>query len=139
MSWLIFGILASISYWFYNFFTKLAWEKVDSILALLVFSAATFLFAVVVYLFSIDKVNFVVSKNRIRPILAWVLWGSAEIFYLKMFAKWAPLAIWNPLVVWWTVVLATILGIIILRENITLPKIAGILLCLAGIALLAKG
>jgi len=72
------------------------------------------------------------------PIMAGLFTGIAEIFYLSMFSKNAPLTIGNPLVVGGTVAVAVILGMFILREPINIVKVAGIGLVIVGLVLLSR-
>ena len=79
------------------------------------------------------------KKTIIFPILAGISVGIAEIFYLFMFSKNAPITIGNPLVVGGTVVVAITLGLIVLKEPLNTAKIAGIFLTLTGLIILARG
>jgi transporter family protein len=73
------------------------------------------------------------------PILAGVFTAIAEILYLTMFSKGAPLGIGNPLVVGGTVVVAVLLGAFLLKDSITWVSELGIATIIIGIILLSRG
>jgi multidrug transporter EmrE-like cation transporter len=64
--------------------------------------------------------------------------GIAEIFYLFMYTKDAPLNIGTPLVVGLTIVVAVLLGVIILKESLDINKVIGICLTIIGLLFLMK-
>jgi uncharacterized membrane protein len=68
--------------------------------------------------------------------LAGVAIGFATIFFIKMFATGTNLSIGVPLVRIGIVLLASILGIVLLKEGVNLRYWAGFLLSLAGLYLL---
>lgn len=138
MNWILFWILAAVSYWWYNFFTKYAWERLNPTLALVLLTLTTLTFSLILFFLSKDTISLKVSKDWIWPILAWILAWIAEIFYLKMYANWAPLALGNPMVVWWTIVVATILWILIIKEDINIIKWLWIIMILFWILLIIK-
>ncbi len=140
MNWLIFAILSALSFGFYNFFTKLSADKFSPAVAIMVLTGTAFLVSLVTVLalqLTGHPLNF--SKNWIiLPILAGLFAGAAEISYVFMFAKNAPLSIGNPLVVGGTIIVAVALGIIFLKEPLSAIKTAGIALTLGGLLLLAR-
>lgn len=140
MEWLIFGILSAVSFGFYNFFTKLASDKFSFSIVLMLTSGVAFLVAIITtIILKFNGSSLVFSKNYLTfPILAGLFTGFAEIFYILMFSKNAPLSIGNPLVVGGTVAVAVILGVLILREPINIFKIVGIILTIIGLIFLAK-
>ncbi len=141
MHWLTFAILAATSFGFYNFFTKLASDKLSPTIALMIITGTSFVVALVatlVFKFTGQSLSF--SKNDILfPILAGLFSGVAEILFLFMFSKNAPLSLGNPIVVGGTIVVAVILGLLILREPLNIVKVSGIVVTLIGLALLARG
>jgi bacterial/archaeal transporter family protein len=140
MSWLIFALLATVGFGVYNFFTKISADKLSAPVALVVITGSAFLVAligVLIFKFSGQDVSF--SGNAlIFPIFAGVSTGIAELFYLLMFVNKAPLIIGNPLVVGGTVLVALILGMIFLKEHISIVSGMGVFFVLMGIVLLTK-
>jgi uncharacterized membrane protein len=141
MNWITFAILAASSFGFYNFFTKLAADKLSPTIALMFIAGASFLVATVsTIVFKASGQELTFSKGAIYlPILAGVFTGIAEIFYLFMFTKNAPLNIGGPVVIGITILVTVLLGLIVLKEPLNAAKIAGICLTMAGVVLLARG
>jgi bacterial/archaeal transporter family protein len=141
MGWIQFAILATISFGFYNFFTKLSADKLSPPVAFAIMAATALIVALIgIAFYKIAGMELVFTKEKlIFPVLAGVSTGLAEIFYLSMFAKDAPLAIGNPFVVGGTIIVAIVLGLLILKEPIGLYKGIGILVTLIGIVILSKG
>ena len=141
MNWLVYAILAAVSFGFYNFFTKVSADKFSPAVANLFIAGFSFTVAVVSIMYiKISGQSLIFSKSYIiLPIVAGIFAGVAELFYLSMYTKNAPITIGNPLVVGGTIVIAVILGMIILKEPINATKIAGIVLVLTGLVFLMRG
>jgi bacterial/archaeal transporter family protein len=140
MNWLLYAILAASSFGFYNFFTKISADKFSPALANIFIAGTSLLVAVIstIYLKMSGQSLTFTKGSLILPIMAGLFTGVAEIFYLSMYSKNAPIAVGNPLVVGGTIVIAVILGIIILKELMSAAKIAGIIFVIAGLALLTR-
>jgi len=140
MNWLTFAILAATSFGFYNFFTKLSASKLSPTIALMIITGTAFVVALISTLsFKLAGHTLTFSKNALLfPILAGIFTGIAEIFYLFMFTKNAPLNVGNPLVVGGTIVAAVLLSLLILKEPLTTTKIAGILVTIIGLVILSR-
>ncbi len=141
MNWLVFALLATITYGFYNFFTKLSADKLSPSIALMFVGVASCIVALVSIIFSkISGQPLVFSRGALLfPLLAGLFAGIAEIFYLTMFSKGAPLSIGNPLVVGGTVIISVVLGLILLKEPLNGIRITGIIITLVGLVILARG
>lgn len=120
MNWITFAILAATSFGFYNFFTKIAADKLSPTIALMFIAGATFLVATISTIgFKISGQELTFSKNVIWfPILAGIFAGIAEIFYLYMFTKNAPLNVGAPLVIGITIIATVLLGLIFFKRAI---------------------
>ena len=141
MNWLVFALLATVTYGFYNFFTKLSADKLSPAIALIFVGIASFIVGLASIGFSkILGQPILFSRNALLfPLLAGLFAGVAEIFYLTMFSKGAPLSIGNPLVVGGTVIISAVLGLLLLKEPLNAIKIGGIALTLIGLVILARG
>lgn len=141
MNWITFAILAGTSFGFYNFFVKLASDKLSPTIALMFIAGSSFLIATVsTILFKVSGQQLTFSKGAIWfPIFAGVFTGIAEILYLFMFAKNAPLNIGAPLVIGLTSIIAVLLGLIFLKEPLSAAKIVGICVTIVGLVILARG
>jgi len=140
MNWLTYAILAASTFGFYNFFTKISADKFSPALANMFIAGASLLVAIIstIYLKMSGQSLVFTKSSLLLPIVAGLFAGAAEIFYLSMYSKNAPISIGNPLVVGGTIVIAVILGIIILREPISAAKIAGIIVVLVGLVILGR-
>jgi transporter family protein len=141
MNWITLAILAATSFGFYNFFMKLTADKLGPTIALMFIAGTSFIVALISTLvLKVSGQPLSLSKNVILlPILAGLFTGVAEILYLSMFAKNAPITIGTPFVVGGTVLLAVVLGLIFLKEPLNAAKTAGIVLTLIGLIILARG
>jgi len=140
MNWLILAILSATTFGFYNFFTKLSADKLSPIIAAVFITGASFAIAVIAMItLKISGQAITFNKNMLLfPILAGVFAGVADVLYLFMFSSGAPITIGNPIVVGGTVFVAVVLGLVILREPLTVIKGIGIILVLIGLVLLAR-
>jgi bacterial/archaeal transporter family protein len=140
MNWLAYAILAASSFGFYNFFTKISADKFSPALANIFIAGTSLLVAIIstIYLKMSGQSLTFTKGSLILPIMAGLFTGAAEIFYLSMYSKNAPITVGNPLVVGGTIVIAVILGIIILKEPMSAAKIAGIIFVITGLVLLTR-
>ena len=65
--------------------------------------------------------------------------GVAEILAFTVFGRGVPAAVGTPVVVGGSVLLTALLGLAVLRESQSVPQVGGLVLIVAGIALLARG
>ncbi|GAA4356906.1 hypothetical protein GCM10023185_21200 [Hymenobacter saemangeumensis] len=65
--------------------------------------------------------------------------GLAEILTFIVFRRGVPSSVGTPVIVGGSVLLTALLGLLLLREALSWPQAAGLLLIVAGIALLARG
>lgn len=140
MGWMVYGILAAVCFGSYNFFAKLSADKFSPTIGLLFLTATSFSVALVATLyFKLAGRPLVFTKADISlPLLAGLSTGLAEIFYLFMFSKNAPLGFGTALVIGGTAIVAAILGMIFLKEPIDLVKISGFVLVIGGLYFLSK-
>lgn len=140
MNWITFAILAMSSFGFYNYFVKLSADKLSPTIALMFIAGTSFLVATVATLaFKLTGQSLTFNRSAVSlPILAGLCTGVAEIFYLFMFTKSPSLSIGAPFVVGGTILVASILGIVILKEPLNVVKVAGIVLTLVGLIILTR-
>lgn len=140
MNWLLYAILAAFSFGFYNFFSKISADKFSPAIATMLISGTSFLVASIatIYFKVSDQVLTFTKSSLILPILAGIFAGAAELFYMFMYSKNAPITIGNPLVVGGTTIIAIILGIIILKEPMSAMKITGLIFSFIGLIILAR-
>lgn len=138
--WLFYGTLAALSFGLYNLFAKLAAGKFSPTIALLIINGSSFIVALVAtfILKTAGRPLTFTAQSLLLPILAGVATGLAEICYYLMYTKHAELGIGTTYVTGGTVITATILGFIILREPINTTKAVGLLFVLLGLFMIAK-
>jgi len=139
-SGIFFALLSAISFGVYNFLSKLTSEKFNAVFAIVIISGASF--AVSLFIAFVMKMNgqtFEYSKTTLwLPALTGVTVVLAEIAYLIAFQKGLALSIGNPLVIGGTTLVAVLLGVFALGEQLTAIKFFAIGLIFAGLALIAK-
>lgn len=140
MNWITFAILAAIGFGFYDYFVRLSSESLSPTIALMILAASAFCvaaFATFILMITGHALSFPRGSIHL-PILAGLFTGVADILYLLMFAKNPSLSIGAPFVVGGTVLVATLLGIVILKEPLNVVKVAGIVLTLVGLIILTR-
>lgn len=65
--------------------------------------------------------------------------GLAEILTFVVFQRGVPASVGTPVIVGGSVLLTALLGLAVLRESLSPPQVGGLVLIVAGIALLARG
>ena len=65
--------------------------------------------------------------------------GLAEILTFIIFQRGVPASVGTPVIVGGSVLLTAVLGLLVARETLSGAQVAGLLLIVAGIALLARG
>lgn len=139
MNWLIFAILTILSYSVFDFFVKLSSDKIHSGLGGLIINVVSALVLLAFTLFSKLKGENVFEAKPggwLYSVLAGVTVGLATIFFLKMFSTGTNLSLGVPLVRIGMVVLASIFGVVLLKEGFNLKYLIGFALSLIGLYLL---
>lgn len=141
MNWVVFAFLTAASYGFFNFFMKLSGPKFSPTVANIFIAGTSLLIAVISTLYlKFTGHDLIFTRENIKlPILAGVFTCLGEIFYLMMFSKQAPITIGYPMVVGGAALVVLVLGFIVLKEPLSLFKIAGIVCMLAGLIFLSRG
>ena len=141
MPWLPLALLTAFCLALYNFFIKLASAHLPAAVG-----------AVVLQLVAAGLGAVWLLKLKLQgqplPITTTGLWlaalaglgvGLAEILTFVVFSRGVPSSVGTPVIVGGSVLLTAGLGLIVARETLTLPQGLGLLLIIAGIALLARG
>lgn len=139
MGWLGFAFLTIIFYAIFDFFLKLSSERIHGGLGgfLINFTAAIVLLVfIAIAKIKGEQIPLPRSGGVLYSLLAGLAIGMATIFFMKMFAVGVNLSIGIPLVRIGIVLLASLIGVFILKEDITLKYVAGFILALVGLYLL---
>jgi transporter family protein len=141
MNWLPLALLTALCLAFYNFFIKLASEHLPPAVGAVVLQlVAAALGAAWLLKLKLQGQSVAMSgKGLGLAALAGVGVGLAEILTFVVFQRGVNSSVGTPVIVGGSVLLTALLGLVVLREALTLPQAAGLLLVVVGIALLARG
>ncbi|RAK70115.1 EamA family transporter [Hymenobacter edaphi] len=141
MPWLVLALLTALALAFYNFFIKLAADHVPAAVGAVVLQlvAAALGAAWLLRLKLQGQPLPVTSKGLWLAALAGLGVGLGEILTFVVFSRGVPSSVGTPVIVGGSVLLTAVLGLVVLREALTLPQALGLLLIVGGIALLARG
>ena len=137
MNWLLLALLTAFCLALYNFFIKLAAGYLSPAVGAVVLQmvAAALGAAWLLKLKLQGQPLSVTGRGLALAALAGLGVGLAEILTFVVFQRGVSSSVGTPIIVGGSVLLTALLGLVVLRETITLPQVGG----LAGIALLARG
>ena len=140
-NWLPLALLTALCLALYNFFIKLAADHLPAAVGAVVLQlvAAALGAAWLLRLKLLGQPLPLSSKGLGLAMLAGLGVGLAEILTFVVFQRGVPASVGTPVIVGGSVLLTALLGVALLREALTLPQAGGLLLIVAGIALLARG
>ena len=140
-NWLPLALLTALCLALYNFFIKLAADHLPAAVGAVVLQlvAAALGAAWLLRLKLLGQPLPLSSKGLGLAMLAGLGVGMAEILTFVVFQRGVPASVGTPVIVGGSVLLTAVLGVALLREALTLPQAGGLLLIVAGIALLARG
>ncbi|GAB3832993.1 EamA family transporter [Hymenobacter jeollabukensis] len=141
MPWLVLALLTALALASYNFFIKLAADHLPAAVGAVVLQlvAAALGAAWLLRLKLQGQPLPVTSKGLWLAALAGLSVGLGEILTFVVFSRGVPSSVGTPVIVGGSVLLTAVLGLVVLREALTLPQALGLLLIVGGIALLARG
>jgi transporter family protein len=139
-NWLPLALLTALCLAGYNFFIKLAAEQLPPAVGAVVLQlvAAGLGAAWLVRLRLLGQPLTVSGKGLGLAALAGLSVGLAEILTFVVFKRGVPASVGTPVIVGGSVLLAALLGVLVLREGLTLAQAGGLGLIVAGIGLLAR-
>ncbi len=139
MNWLAIALLTAVFFGLYNFFIKVSSGNIHEILGAVILQAVALLLgcALLIYLKQTgDQFSFS-SKGILYAVLAGLAVGVAEILTFMVFEKGVAVSIATPVIIGSSVVVSSVLGILFLRETISLIQLFALALIASGIMLLA--
>ena len=141
INWLPLALLTALCLALYNFFIKLAANHVvPAVGAVVLQLVAAALGAVWLLKLKLQGQPLTLSGPGLAlAALAGLGVGLAEILTFVVFQRGVPASVGTPVIVGGSVLLAAVLGVLLLREALTPAQAGGLLLIVAGIALLARG
>ncbi len=132
--------LAAVMFGLYNVFIKMSASHIQAILGAVVlqFVAAFVGLGLMFYLKVSQSVSMhATPKGVALAISAGIAIGLVEILTFIIYGKGVPVAVGNPLIIGGSLVVTTGVGILFLRESISLIQLVGILLIIGGLLILA--
>jgi uncharacterized membrane protein len=138
--WILASFVTAFMFGAYNIFAKLAAGKLSDSMAafILEFSAAILVLIYIIFGRSIKSEIATISTNGfIYAVIAGLFIGGGSIIYFYIFRSHAPLTIAGPIIFAGATLVMIVSGLIFFREKIDLLTVVGMLLTLAGIAILS--
>ena len=141
MNWLPLALLTALCLALYNFSIKLAADHVPPAVGAVVLQlvAAALGAAWLLWLRLQGQPLVVSGKGVALAAVAGLGVGLAEILTFVVFQRGVSASVGTPVIVGGSVLLTAVLGLVVLREVLSVSQAAGLLLIVAGIALLARG
>ncbi|MDJ0365830.1 EamA family transporter [Hymenobacter sp. H14-R3] len=140
-NWLPLALLTALCLAGYNFFIKLAADHVPPAVGAVVLQlvAAGLGAGWLLRLKLLGQPLTLSGKGLGLAALAGLSVGLAEILTFVVFKRGVPASVGTPVIVGGSVLLAAVLGLVVLRESLSLAQAGGLVLVVLGIGLLAKG
>ena len=141
MNWLPLALLTALCLALYNLFIKLAAGHLSSAVGAVVLQlvAAGLGAAWLLNLKLQGQALAVSGKGLALAAAAGLAVGLAEILTFVVFQRGVEASVGTPVIVGGSVLLTAVLGLVWLREGLTLPQAGGLFLVVVGIVLLARG
>ena len=141
ITWLPLALLTALCLALYNFFIKLAANHVSPAVGAVVLQlVAAALGAAWLLKLKLQGQPLALSgKGLGLAALAGLGVGLAEILTFVVFQRGVHSSVGTPVIVGGSVLLTAVLGVVVLREALTLSQAGGLLLIVVGIGLLARG
>ncbi len=140
-NWLPLALLTALCLALYNFFIKLAADHLPPAVGAVVLQlVAAALGAAWLLRLKLQGQPLALSGRGLAlAALAGLGVGLAEILTFVVFQRGVPASVGTPVIVGGSVLLTALLGLAVLREALSWPQLGGLVLVVAGIALLARG
>ncbi|MBI4018280.1 MAG: EamA family transporter [Candidatus Aenigmarchaeota archaeon] len=135
---IVFAVIAAVAYAVLNLTQQQASAHINPLLGAAVISVSALL--VELLLIAPQARSIAIPDTRFILILAvaGVAAFGVDFFALKSYASGIPLSIGAPIIIGGGIALASLIGLFALGESVTLMKILGILLVVAGASVLAS-
>ena len=140
-TWLPLALLTALCLALYNFFIKLAADHLPPAVGAVVLQlvAAALGTAWLLKLKLQGQPLALSGRGLGLAALAGLGVGLAEILTFAVFQRGVPASVGTPVIVGGSVLLTAVLGLVVLCESLSGPQVGGLVLIVAGIALLARG
>lgn len=137
MRWFPYALLCSIFLASADFFVKLASNKISSSLGMLIYGVTTFIIGLiwVSYLKFTKQPLLITQPGLLYAIAVGVAFGTVTILLYLTFAR-VNVSIGSPTIRVMGILFASMLGILVLHEPFTWRYLIGLILTIAGVALI---
>lgn len=141
MSWLPLALLTALSFGLYNVFIKVGSTRIEQVLGAVVLQVVATLLGAgfLLYLRLTGAPLFASGAGLLYSVLAGACVGLAEILSFVVFARGAPASAGTPIIMGGAVLVATLVGMTLLKEGLSLSRLGGVALIAIGIALASAG
>ncbi|AIZ63988.1 hypothetical protein PK28_10345 [Hymenobacter sp. DG25B] len=141
MPWFLLALLTAFCLALYNFFIKLASDHIPAAVGAVVLQLVAALLGGgwLLWLKLQGQPLPISGKGLGLAALAGLGVGLAEILTFVIFSRGVPSSVGTPIIVGGSVLLTAALGLLLLRESLSISQALGLLLIVGGIALLARG
>jgi uncharacterized membrane protein len=135
--WFLYALLCSISLASADFFIKLASNRISSSVGTLVYGATTFIIGLiwVGYLKLTKQPLFITQLGLLYSIAVGVAFGAVTILLYLTFAR-VSVSLGSPTIRVMGILIASMFGILLLHEPFTWRYLIGLILTVAGVALI---
>jgi len=137
MRWLPYALICSIFLASADFFVKLASNKISSSMGMLVYGATTFTVSMIwVGYLKLTKQPFLITQpGLLYSIAVGVAFSAVTILLYLTFAR-VSVSLGSPTIRVMGILIASLLGILLLHEPFTWRYLIGLILTIAGVALI---
>jgi bacterial/archaeal transporter family protein len=135
MSWVLIGILAGLFFAIYNLLLSLSSSNLHAFVgsvALSISSAVVTIAMILLFKMSGVDINFT-AKGVKMACFAGIFSAVGSLLYFWMYQKKAPVSVGVPLISISTIIFSALIGLLFLGEKLTMIKIIGLMLAVAGI------
>ena len=137
MRWLPYALLCSVFLASADFFVKLASNKISSSMGMLVYGATTFTVGTiwVSYLKITKQPLMITQQGFLYSLAVGVAFSAVTILLYLTFAR-VSVSVGSPTIRVMGILIASLLGILILHEPFTWRYLLGLIMTIAGVALI---
>ena len=136
---ILFAMLAAISFGIWTVFHQQASSYINPIFGAILVSLTAVILGSIILLPQMKGITlFTNQKGIIFVVLAGLAAFAIDFFALKTYATGVSLSVGGPIIIGGSVAIASIIGLAVLREPISLMKILGISLIIIGSGILAS-
>ncbi|MBI2971576.1 MAG: EamA family transporter [Candidatus Aenigmarchaeota archaeon] len=136
---ILFAVVTAVSFAVWTVFHQQASAHVNPVFGALVVSTTAAILAAIVLVMQMKGQPLVTDQRGIIfVLLAGIAAFAIDFFALRTYASGLPISIGGPVIIGGSVLIAAVIGLVVLGESISVMKIVGIALVVAGAGILAS-